>query len=91
VRIFWGTVGFIATVIFALVLFHPFRPAHVAEEPKTTMDPASKQAILSAPIPNIAKGAIIGPEPVTVSPIVETSDAKPLLEDDERLRGFDEL
>jgi hypothetical protein len=91
VRIFWGTVGFIAAVIFALVFFHPFRPVHVVEEPKTTMDPASKQAILDAPIPDIAKEAIIGPEPVTASPVVETSNAKPLLEDDERLRGFDEL
>jgi hypothetical protein len=87
VRIFWGTVGFIAAVIFTLILFHPFRPAPVVEEPRTSMDSASKQAILNAPIPAIAKEAIIGPERATAS----TSDTKPLLEDDERLRGFDEL
>jgi hypothetical protein len=91
VRIFWGTVGFVAVILFALVLFHPFRPIPVVEAPKTFMDHASKQAMLDAHIPVIAKEAIIGPEPVMVSPIVETSDAKPLLEDDERLRGFDEL
>lgn len=88
---FWGTVGFITALIFALILFHPFRPAHTIEEPKTTMDPASKQAILDAPIPDIAKEAIIGPETPVPSPMIETSSAKPLLEDDVRLRGFDEL
>jgi hypothetical protein len=91
VRIFWCTVGFVAIIIFALVLFHPFRPAPVVDEPTITMDPVSKQAILDAPIPDIAKEAILGSEPIAASPRVETSDAKPLLEDDERLRGFDEL
>ena len=55
------------------------------------MDPASKQAILDASIPDIAKQAIIGPETVAARPIIETTDAKPSLADDERLRGFDEL
>jgi hypothetical protein len=88
---FCGTVGFIAAIIFALILFHPFRPAHTIEEPKTTLDRASKQAILDAPIPDIAKEAIIGPETLAPSLMIETSSAKPLLEDDVRLRGFDEL
>jgi hypothetical protein len=91
VRIFWGTIGFIAAVIVAFVLFHPFKPAHIVEEAKTTMDPASKKAILNAAIPDMAKEAIIGLSTSTASPIVETSLAKPLLEDDERLRVFDEL
>ncbi|KAF1944062.1 hypothetical protein EJ02DRAFT_442808 [Clathrospora elynae] len=90
-RIFWGTLGSIVAVIVAVILFHHFKPTHVAEEPKATLDFASRSVILEAPIPDIAKEAVIGPSTTTASSRVETSFAKPLLEDDERLRGFDEL
>jgi hypothetical protein len=92
VRIFWGIVGTIAAFIFILVVFRPFSPTHIADENKTALDPASRDAILDAPIPNIAKEAILAPpSSSTASSVVDTSSAKPLLEDDARLRGFDEL
>lgn len=46
---------------------------------------------MDAPIPDIAKEAIIGSESHQSEPMVHTCVAKPLLEDDERLRVFDEL
>ncbi|KAF1837520.1 hypothetical protein BDW02DRAFT_566006 [Decorospora gaudefroyi] len=91
VRMFWGTVGFIAALVFALVLFHPSQPADAVEEAKPTRDTAVKEAISNAAIPDIAREAILGTWSSVATPIAETSDAKPLLEDDERLRGFDEL
>ncbi|RYO15495.1 hypothetical protein AA0121_g6844 [Alternaria tenuissima] len=91
VRIFWAIVAFVATLILALVLFRPAQPAHRVPEPQSTLDPATREAILNADIPNIAKEAIIGPLTSTANHVVETIDPHLVLEDDERLRGFDEL
>lgn len=88
---FWGTLASIAAAIFALTLFHQFKPIHVTEHSKPTLDFASRAKIMDAPIPDIAKEAIIGSPANTANPSLETSFAQPLLEDDERLRGFDEL
>ncbi len=90
-RIFWGIVGFIAAVILALVLFRPSQSTDYVHEPNNTLDPATRDAILNADIPDIAKEAIIGPSSSTASPRVETADTELVLEDDGRLRGFDEL
>lgn len=90
-RIFWAIVAFVATLILALVLFRPAQPAHRVPEPQSTLDPATREAILNADIPNIAKEAIIGPLTSTANHVVETIDPHLVLEDDERLRGFDEL
>ncbi|XP_014555652.1 hypothetical protein COCVIDRAFT_101998 [Bipolaris victoriae FI3] len=92
IRIFWSIVGIIAAVFFAFVLFHASRPVpdHV-EQQNTRLDPASRDAILNAEIPDIAKEAIIGPPTPKRKPIVKVDSAKRVLKDDERLRAFDEL
>ncbi len=46
---------------------------------------------MEASIPDIAKEAIMGLSRSKVSESIETSFAKPLLTDDDRLRAFDEL
>jgi hypothetical protein len=82
--------GFIAAVIFALILFHHFKPPTVGQHPKPTLDFVSRAHISEAPIPDMAKEAIIGRtitselQPVPTS-VAEVPDA------DERLRVFDEL
>ncbi|KAI4613256.1 hypothetical protein J4E83_007668 [Alternaria metachromatica] len=91
VRIFWAIVGFVAALILALILFRPSQPTDHLHEPKNTLDPATREAILKADIPDIAKEAIIGPSSSTAGPKVETPEARPVLDDDERLRAFDEL
>lgn len=88
---FWGILASIFALVFALVLFHQFKAVHPAEHAHPTLDFASRTAILEAPIPDIAKEAIIGPFTKTISAIIGTSSAQLLLEDDERLRIFDEL
>ncbi|KAF1912375.1 hypothetical protein BDU57DRAFT_532594 [Ampelomyces quisqualis] len=90
-RIFWSILGSIATVMFALILFHQFKPINIAPHPKTALDFASRAQIMEAPIPDIAKEAIIGPQmdPAHLYP-VPTCVAN-LQADDDRLRVFDEL
>lgn len=91
-RIFWGVVGFIASVFFIFILFHTPQTVHDnIEQDKPRLDPATRDAILSADIPEIAKEAIIGPETPKISPTVGIADTEHILEDDERLRVFDEL
>jgi hypothetical protein len=92
-RIFWSTLGSIATVVFALILFHFFRPLHVGHHPKTRPAFASRANIMDAPIPDIAKEAIMGTSLHTPSSKLETSpsiEAK-VAADDVRLHVFDEL
>lgn len=90
-RIFWGILGTIATVMFALILLHQFKPLHVAPHPKPALDFASRAQIMDAPIPDIAKEAIIGPQmdPADLKPV--PPDVANVPADDERLRVFDEL
>jgi hypothetical protein len=73
-----------------LILFYHFKPIDAAQAPRPTLDFASRAQIAEAPIPDIAKEAIIGR--------MDTSELKPLTtsvaevpDDDERLRVFDEL
>ncbi|KAH9879332.1 hypothetical protein J1614_002771 [Plenodomus biglobosus] len=89
-RIFWGILGSIIAIIIALIFFHQLKPVYGTEHPHKTLDFASRSAILEAPIPEIAKEAIIGPSSKPSSPIPEGSP-QPSLEEDERLRIFDEL
>ena len=88
----WGVVGFIASVFFIFILFHTSEPVHDSlKQRDTRLDPATRDAILNADIPEIAKEAIIGPETAKVSPTVGVADTEPIPEDDELLRAFDEL
>ena len=58
---------------------------------RSVPDFAARAKIMDAPIPDIAKEAIMGFPRSTVTESVETSYARPLLTDDDRLRAFDEL
>lgn len=92
IRIFWSTVGIIAAVFFAFVLFHASRPVpDNVEQHNTRLDPVSRDTILNADILDIAKEAIIGPPTLERKPVVELDNAKRILKDDEPLRAFDEL
>ncbi|KAJ5026689.1 hypothetical protein J3E72DRAFT_374938 [Bipolaris maydis] len=92
IRIFWGIVGVIAAVFFVLVLFHASRPVpDSAEQHSTRLDSASRDAVLKADIPEIAKEAIIGSPTPKRKPIVQVDNAKRIPKDDVPLRSFDEL
>lgn len=90
-RLFWSTLGFLFALIVAFILFHHLKPMPDAEDAGAVLDPESRTAILNAPIPEIAKEDILGLGMKPVSPIVGTPTVRPLLEDDDRLRRFDEL
>lgn len=90
-RVLWGILGSIIAFIVALILFHHLRPLPALEDTHSILDPTTKSAILNAPIPDMAKEDILSLTTRSSSPMLETSLAQPLLEDDERLRGFDEL
>ncbi|CAO2656836.1 Nn.00g056390.m01.CDS01 [Neocucurbitaria sp. VM-36] len=90
-RFFWGILSTIVALILAVILFHQFKPIHVSKDHRSGLDFASRAKIMDAPIPDIAKEAIMGSLTNIANPTIETSVAKPLLEDDERLRRFDEL
>ncbi|KAF2035681.1 hypothetical protein EK21DRAFT_96343 [Setomelanomma holmii] len=91
-RMFWSTLGFITAVIIALILFHHFKPIHASHDPKATLDFASRAQIMEAPIPDIAKEAIIGVSASNTEPKpVLTNVVSSPVEDDKRLRTFDEL
>jgi hypothetical protein len=90
-RIFWGILGSVIALVFVLFLSHQFRPVNVAERSKPALDFVSRAQIMEAPIPDIAKEAIIGPT-------ADASELRPVptyvakaLEDAEPLRVFDEL
>ncbi|EUC50980.1 hypothetical protein COCMIDRAFT_80616 [Bipolaris oryzae ATCC 44560] len=92
IRIFWGIAGIIAAIFFALVLFHASRPvSDIVEQNHTGLDPASRDAILNADIPDIAKEAIIGSPTPKHKPAVKVDNSKRTLKDNEPLRAFDEL
>ncbi|EOA86351.1 uncharacterized protein SETTUDRAFT_47405 [Exserohilum turcica Et28A] len=87
-RIFWIAVGFVITLFFVFVLFHPHEPAHDgAEQFKPKLDPA----ILNADVPDMAKEAITRAATSRVSPVVDTAKTRHVLKEDEQLRSFDEL
>lgn len=90
-RYFWGILSTIATLILVVIIFHQLKPIHVSKGHRTGLDFASRAKISDAPIPDIAKEAIIGSLTNIATPTIETSVASLLLEDDERLRKFDEL
>ncbi|EFQ93186.1 hypothetical protein CFE70_008455 [Pyrenophora teres f. teres 0-1] len=91
VRIFWGTIALLVAALVLLFVFHPLQPADIAKTPQTQLDPATKDAILNADIPDIAKEAIIGHTTVKTSTAVGSTGSKSVSKVDERLRKFDEL
>ncbi|EAT88044.2 hypothetical protein SNOG_04284 [Parastagonospora nodorum SN15] len=90
-RILWAILGSIAALVFALILFHQLKPIDVTHDDRPTTDFASRAKIINAPIPDIAKQAIIGPttSKSELEPIL--THAAESIGDDDRLRVFDEL
>jgi hypothetical protein len=85
--------GSIAIVIFALILFHQFRPHPLPEHEKPSLDFASRVKIMDGPLPAIAKEAILGPSVYITSSEPDRASTNParVEGDDQRLRVFDEL
>lgn len=90
-RIFWAIMVSIAALIFAVILFHHFKPVYVTHDPQPPLDFASRATVMDAPIPDIAKEAIIGHTPTRteIKPLLRNTAGA--LDDDERLQVFDEL
>ena len=88
-RILWSIMGSIIGLILLSILFQQLRPVH----PETTRTPAldftSREQVLNAPIPDIAKEALMSPKQDQLDVRIE---APPIaLVDDHPLRAFDEL
>jgi hypothetical protein len=90
-RIFWSSIGFIASIIFALVIFYRFRPASATHNPAADLDFASRAHINEADLPEIAKEAMLGTPSCSSRPNPITTNIASVPTEDERLRVFDEL
>jgi hypothetical protein len=90
---FWTILGSLATVVFALMLFHQIRPLHLPEYDKSAPAFASSAKIIDAPLPDTAKGGILGSAVDTRSsePKRAPTDSARIQRGDRRLRAFDEL
>jgi hypothetical protein len=92
-QLFWGSLASFAAIILILVLFYKLKPIHTSENSKPTLSAASTGSIMDAPIPDMAKEDILDlvtriPS-VKLKPLPTRSTAE--LDDDNRLRVFDEL
>jgi hypothetical protein len=83
--------GSIAAVIFALVVFHRFRPTTAAHNSVSNIDFASRAQIMDADLPDIAKEAIVGLPTGTSKLNPTTTNIARASGEDQRLRIFDEL
>ena len=90
-RIVWGILGTITGMLLIAILFQQLRPLHPDHDIDRGLSFSSRADILNAPIPDIAKEAILNPIPPDIRKEVRTVQSVPVLEDDERLRIFDEL
>ncbi|KAJ4345644.1 uncharacterized protein N0V89_011778 [Didymosphaeria variabile] len=93
VRILWGIISALLGLVVLSSLFQQLKPVHPDTGHTPALDFASREQILNAPIPDIAKEAIMRPkkEPLDVrlqSPSIKGTIG---LADDHRLRAFDEL
>jgi hypothetical protein len=87
----WGIFGAFVGLFLLAMLFQRFRTVHTDHDSIQGLDFSTRVRILDAPIPDIAKEAILS----HATPVIrkETSAVDPILEleDDPRLRIFDEL
>jgi hypothetical protein len=90
-RIFWGTLGSIAAVIFAVIISHHFRPVTATHKLASNLDFASRAQIMEADLPDIAKEAIVGVPTGTSELKPTTTNLARVPAEDQRLRMFDEL
>lgn len=95
-RILWSIIGAILGLVMLSIVFQQLRPVHPDTGHTPALDFVSREQILNAPIPDIAKEAIMRPnkdkEPLDVriqSPSAKASAGLP--DTDHRLRAFDEL
>ncbi|KAF2442553.1 hypothetical protein P171DRAFT_434031 [Karstenula rhodostoma CBS 690.94] len=95
VRILWGVVGALLGLVLLSILFQQLRPVHPDTGHTRALDFASREQILNAPIPDIAKEAIMRPnqakEQLDVRIESPSARASAALPEDDRLRVFDEL
>jgi hypothetical protein len=90
-RIAWAILATIASLVLLAILFQQLRPLHPDHETNLNLSFSQRGNILDAPIPASAKEAIMNPLPPNRQKEVHTEQPEPELEDDERLRVFDEL
>lgn len=91
-RILWSIIGTIIGLILLSIIFQQFRPVHPDVQDRHPLDFASREQILNAPIPDMAKEVIMKPgrdqldlrPSPGVPPVAEPAD-------DPILRAFDEL
>jgi hypothetical protein len=90
---FWGILASLVALILILVLFHQLRPIHTNENLKPTINAATRGSIMAAPIPDMAKEDILDLATRIPSVKLEPPPTRSAirLEDDNRLRVFDEL
>jgi hypothetical protein len=96
VRILWGIIGALLSLVLLSILFQQLRPVHPDTAHTRALDFASRKQILSAPIPDIAKEVIMRPnqarEQLDVRIESPSASASAGLQEDDRLRRvFDEL
>lgn len=92
-NILWGILASVAAVMILLILIQHFRPVHTVNEEYQTLDSVTKDRILSAPIPDVAKKDIVGLATGTpgLNLQIPLDGSAMALGDDARLRVFDEL
>jgi hypothetical protein len=95
VRILWGIIGALLGLVLLSMLFQQLRPVRPDTGHPPTLGFTSRKQILNAPIPDMAKEALMRPNKATeqLDVRIESPSARVSagLEDDNRLRAFDEL
>ncbi|KAL5379788.1 hypothetical protein DPSP01_008258 [Paraphaeosphaeria sporulosa] len=95
VRILWGIIGALLSLVLLSILFQQLRPVHPDTGHTHALDFASREQILNAPIPDMAKEAIMRPnkakEQLDVRIESPSARAEAGVPEDDRLRVFDEL
>ena len=87
----WATLASIVALILIATLFQQLKPLHLSKDYKA-LDFASRQQVISAPIPDAAKEVLAGSFDPTPSSRREKPVTKPIVEAvDDRLHIFDEL
>lgn len=94
-RILWGIIGALLSLVLLSILFQQLRPVHPDTGRTPALGFASREQILSAPIPDIAKEVIMQPnqgrEQLDVRIASPSARALAGVQEDDRLRIFDEL
>ena len=92
-RILWSIIGTIVGAILLSILLQQLRPVHGDHKNMHALDFASREQILNAPIPDMAKDVIMDPVKRQLDVRIHSSSVSPGAgaADDHRLRAFDEF